>query len=149
MYDHTDSTNAQLTNDGWAAVTFAELSGSFKLDFIEFYNANGGLPALLAWNSNNCCFSFPESNDVQLTISVGSTTTNCYIYPSIGTSVQCNPFSGYVQGTVYSFYTPGACNSGSQYYTSISTSATFSTTTVCSRANNPGIWRRCTGMFGN
>ena len=148
MYDHTDPNNAQLTGNGWSAVTFAEISGTYKSDFIEFYNANGGMPALLSWSSSNCCFSFPEFNDVQLTINVGGASTSCYLYPTIGTNVQCNPFGGYIQGTTYSFFTPIRCNSGSQFYTTIPTSGTtFSTTTVCARFRNPGIWRRCVGMF--
>ena len=52
MYNHADSTNSQLTGDGWNAVTFAELSGEYKDDFIEFYNTNGGITSLLTWSSS-------------------------------------------------------------------------------------------------
>ena len=47
FYDHTDSSNSQLLNEGWVPITFDELSGDYKDDFISYYNLNGGLEALL------------------------------------------------------------------------------------------------------
>ena len=146
MYDHTDSSNSQLLSEGWVAVTFDELNGDYKDDFISYYNSHGGLEALLTWNSGNCCFAFPESDDVQLTLNLGSTRTDCHVYPEIGGNIICNPSSGYQQGTVYSLHSQNECNDGSEHFTTIPSDVVVGTTNVCQRNRNPGIWRRC-GMF--
>ena len=149
MYNHADSTNSQLTDDGWSAVTFDELSGEYKDDFIQFYNENGGITSLITWNSNNCCFAFPESSDSRLTINVGDDDVNCYVYPAIGTVVsQCSPSDGYTAGTKYTLFSLNRCDdNGDQFFETIPTSGvTFGTTTQCTQADNPGIWRRCS-MF--
>ena len=147
MYDHSDSSNSQLLSEGWVPLTFDELSGAYKDSFISYYNLNGGLKALLSWSSGDCCFSFSESNDVQLTINLGSTLTEyCHVYPQFDGNQACNPSGGYTQGRIYSFYSPSACNDGTQHFNTIPSDVTIGTTDVCQPSNNPGIWRRC-GMF--
>ena len=48
MYDHSDTSNAYLLSEGWSPLTFAELSGGYKDDFVRYYNENSGLYTLLA-----------------------------------------------------------------------------------------------------
>ena len=147
MYDHSDSSNSQLLSEGWVPLTFDELSGGYKDSFISYYNLNGGLEALLSWSSGNCCFSFSESNDVRLSMSVGSPITHCYVYPEIDGNVACNPSGGYTQGRIYSFHSINDCNNGSEHFTTIPSDVTIGTTNACQRSNNPGIWRRCGMLF--
>ena len=143
MYDHSDTSNAYLLSEGWVPLTFSELSGAYKDDFIEYYNANDGLYSLLTWSSTNCCFAYGELTDTRLTMTTGIAGT-CHVYPAIGTTTQCNPGGGYPQGTKYNFRSYGSCHNGQSYVTHITgNNVTFGTTSWCSEGNNPGIWRRC------
>ena len=115
MYDHTDSSNSQLLSQRWPAVTFNKLSGHSKDDFISYYNLDGGLEALLTWSSGNCCFLFSELDDVQLSMKVRSTRTDCHAKPEIGENIACNPSSGYQLGKIYSLRSQNECNNGSEH----------------------------------
>ena len=149
MYDHSDTSNAYLLGQGWSLLTFTELSGSCKDDFIEYFNTNGGIYSLLTWSSSNCCFAYGELTDTRLRLTTGD-TGSCYVYPAIGSSYQCNPSGGYPQGTLYNFFSYGACHNGQLYiYQLTGNNVTFSTTTICATANNPGIWKRCANSTTN
>ena len=89
MYGPSDSINSQLLSEEWIAVTFDELSGDYKDDFLSYYNSNGCLKELLTWSSGNCCFSFPESDHVSLTMNIG-TRMHCHVNPEIGGNIVCN-----------------------------------------------------------
>ena len=142
MYDHSDTSNAYLLSQGWSLLTFAELSGNYKDDFIRYFNENSGIYSLLTWTSTNCCFAYGELTNTRLTMTTGS-TGYCHVFPAIGTSSQCNPIGGYPQGTLYNFRSIGDCHNGESYVTSLADTVTFGTTTVCLEGNNPGIWKRC------
>ena len=151
MYDFSDVTNAMLLSQGWSPLTWSELSGSYRDDFISYFNANEGLYSLITWNSNSCCFSFGELDDAQLVVSHPTVDVNfCMIWPGLGSGSQCNPAGGYAAGVKYNWYSANSCHNGEQVVTNIDPNITFALTTVCTSLNNnnPGIWKRCGNFTG-
>ena len=147
MYDHSDTSNAYLLGQGWSPLTFAELNGAYKYDFMDYFNNNNGLISLLTWSSSNCCFSFGELVDQYLTLITnghGNDTSYCAVFPAFSMSSECNPAGGYPAGTKYIWYNYAGCHNGEYYVDELDVAnVAFGLTNLCSQANNPGIWKRC------
>ena len=146
MYDFSDTANSLLLSQGWSAVTFAELSGDYHDDFISYFNSNGGLTALLSWETGaGCCFSFGELTDGQLAVSHPTVDLNCMIWPGDSAGEQCNEPGGHIQGTTYNWYSYYACHNGETIVSQIDPNITFAVTPVCVSVGyrSPGIWKRC------
>jgi len=97
-----------------------------KNHFIDFYNANGGIPAIQHFTSSNCCWTLRAGRRLYI--------DGHYSYPHQD-SMKCNPSDGYVGK--YHFWT-----GHHSWISKLTTSHTFSEGTNCGDANNPAIYYR-------
>ena len=151
MYDHSDTTNADLLAHGWSPLTFSQLNGVYKHDFMEYFNNNNGLTSLLTWRSNNCCFSFGELDDQYLTLNTDeyyNDTRRCIVFPA-SASIECNPVEGYPAGTRYIWHSNTACYV-EDYVDELglpTANVVFGLANTCHQSHNPGIWKRCRNLI--
>jgi len=109
---------------GWDKVDNIAEFNNHKAEFIAFYNANGGVPAINSWTSSNCCWTLRSGKRLFV--------DNSHIYPHQN-GVRCN---GAAYSGTFKFYRP----SGDHTYDTLSSSTTFSEGTTCPDNNNPAIY---------
>eukprot|EP00937_MAST-01D_sp_MAST-1D-sp2_P006351 g6351.t1 len=124
MYDFATSPGG-----GWDKVDNIAEFNDHKAEFIAFYNANGGVPAINSWTSSNCCWTLRSGNRLYV--------DNSYIYPHQN-GMRCN-------GAAYSGTFKFWRSSGGHTYDTLSSSSTFSEGTNCADNNNPAIYWRGSG----
>jgi hypothetical protein len=120
------------THVGWEVLDHTDFSSTPLAEaFVHFYNLHGLTNITTGWNSNNCCFISPSTS-----IYYGF-AGSIYMYPSNGTSYECN--SGY-NNTAYYFYT----NSPTLYLNSmtLSQAQNIGTYSSCSTSGNPAVFAK-------
>ena len=94
MYAYGDSSNSYIVDNGWRLLSFDELN-DLKLEFIDYYNNNNGIPSLLTWDAEVCCFIF----DYGIALTIGNTSQ-----PMCSANVVfygCTPEFNYLKNATY------------------------------------------------
>jgi hypothetical protein len=115
---------------GWVLASLNQIE-VHKLDFVQQYNADGGLSVIKEFKSENCCISLASGKMITI---VGSPYQYQFPAASSDGGIVCNPTEGYGV-TAYSFYRT----------TKVTMNTEFSEMHACVQKQNPGIWIRSTG----
>eukprot|EP00937_MAST-01D_sp_MAST-1D-sp2_P007082 g7082.t1 len=117
---------------GWDLVDTAAELNNHKNEFIAFYNAKGGIPAIESWQSHNCCWTLRSNKRLYI--------DNTYLYPHQN-GQRCN-------GAAYSGTFKFSKN-GNSVLDTLSSSNTFSEGSNCGDSSNPAIYWRGEGKCKN
>jgi len=117
--------------DGWELVDTALELNERHAEFISFYNAHGGIPAIKNFVSKNCCWTLRSGK--RLFIDGG------YALPSQQGKYSCSPKNGY--SGVFKFW-----NNRSERSTLPAHTTKFSEGAACIDGANPGLYYRGTIM---
>merc|ERR1712167_13281 len=128
MYDF--SRPGDISGDGWSMVETLNSLADKRHHFVEFYNANGGIPAIRNWKSSNCCFSLKDHSRL--------TVDGDFAIPH-QSSYRCN-INPHYSGT-YKFIGWYARHDNSKVHHTLSMSQpVFSSKENCASRNNPAIY---------
>jgi len=108
----------------WNLVDTAQELTDRHAEFVKFYNANDGIPAIKHFKSNNCCWTLRSGKRLYV--------NNAYSYPAVKGSNKCNPSDGYAVSNSYHFHNART----------ISASTKFSEGSNCADAGNPALYYR-------
>ena len=98
-----------------------------KSELVKFYNTQKGFPSISTFQSGNCCFAVKGGEKLII-----SDTMYGYQFPAASAdgTIRCNPEGGYVEGSVYQFFsTP-----------TLTEVMKFTQGEACSTSHNPSVF---------
>jgi hypothetical protein len=111
---------------GWRLVSTEDLT-TYHDDFVEAYNANGGLDVVEVFQSGNCCVGVADGMKLWIT-----GTKYGFQFPASTTqAVRCNPAGGYAEAKYQLYQLP-----------KLSNDLVFSAKAACTTDHNPSIYVR-------
>lgn len=114
--------------DGWQLVDSALELNERHAEFIRFYNAHNGIPAIKNFASTNCCWTLRSGMHLLV--------DGSYVLPAQAGAVSCRPAGGF--SGAFKFYNHWAVRSTLPAHTT-----KFSEGTQCGRDGaNPGLYYR-------
>jgi hypothetical protein len=122
VYDYEDDPTG-----GWVRVTLADLN-TYKAEFIEAYNSEGGFPIIKPFTSGNCCISLDGGKKLII-----EGTKYDFQFPADADTgnVKCSPSGGYTGGKVKLYLTP-----------TLAADAVFDERSACSTSHNPTLYMK-------
>ena len=119
--------DVQLTPPGgWVAMSAADFT-TYRTNFVDHYNANGGIHLIKQFVSGNCCIGDKSGNKLII-----SGTPYSFQFPASSSGdIRCNPAGGYAEAKYQLFKLP-----------TITPAHVFSEKPACVTSHNPGFFMR-------
>jgi hypothetical protein len=109
----------------WNLLSLEQLN-EHKAEFVNQYNANGGVNVIKTFKAGNCCFALESGKMVKV---VGSAYG--YQFPAASSGgIMCSPSNGY-SGLLHFYRSPH-----------LATDVQFEETSACELNHNPSIWMK-------